>query len=49
MSVHLPPVRPIGLADVEAAISRVLLAPCLIARVAANRMKLLGQNGIVLH
>jgi NAD(P)-dependent dehydrogenase (short-subunit alcohol dehydrogenase family) len=38
-----------SLAAIEARISQVLLAPCLIARVAANRMRLLGTEGLILH
>jgi NAD(P)-dependent dehydrogenase (short-subunit alcohol dehydrogenase family) len=38
-----------SLAAIEQRISDVLLAPCLIARVAANRMKLLGTDGIIIH
>lgn len=38
-----------SLAAVEQRISEVLLAPCLFARVAANRMKLLGTEGIIIH
>ncbi len=34
---------------VEARISDVLMAPCLIARVAANRMRLLQTDGLILH
>lgn len=43
-----PPARP-DLSDIEAEISNRLLAPCLIARVAANRMKLFGTGGTILH
>ncbi len=34
---------------IEARISEVLMAPCLVARVAANRMRLLQTDGLILH
>jgi NAD(P)-dependent dehydrogenase (short-subunit alcohol dehydrogenase family) len=34
---------------IEARISGVLTAPCLVARVAANRMRLLQTDGLILH
>ena len=37
------------LAAIEQRISDVLTAPCLVARVAANRMRLLQTEGLILH
>ena len=34
---------------IEARISEVLMAPCLVARVSANRMRLLQIDGLILH
>lgn len=38
-----------SIAAVEARLSEVLLTPCLVSRVATNRMKMLGIAGVVLH
>ncbi len=52
--INVVPLRLGDVADddleaIEARISDVLMAPCLIARVAANRMRLLQADGLILH
>jgi NAD(P)-dependent dehydrogenase (short-subunit alcohol dehydrogenase family) len=42
------PVASAKLADVEARVSDVLLKACLVSRVAANRMRLMMTNGVIL-
>jgi NAD(P)-dependent dehydrogenase (short-subunit alcohol dehydrogenase family) len=49
VTLTLPPWTAGDEADLEGRVSDLLTAPCLVARIAANRMKLLHVQGQVLH